>query len=149
MSFFTKKRILKYIFAFLLISFSFFFKGDSIYMNTIGLSILYIGFGLILSLFVSDFQINQKLNKLFSKTVINSVAIIGFYSYSIYLFHYPFRNYSLSLIRKNFQHINPGIEFFLYFLGSIFTGIIISKLFEQRFLNLRDRLYPSRSKSIK
>ncbi|MBL0073089.1 MAG: hypothetical protein IPP34_15335 [Bacteroidetes bacterium] len=56
-------------------------------MNTIGLSSLYIGFGILIAAFVSDEKINDKMSGIMSRPGYLAVSKIGFYSYSIYLFH--------------------------------------------------------------
>jgi peptidoglycan/LPS O-acetylase OafA/YrhL len=77
------------------------------------------------------------------------VAFIGFYSYSIYLWHF--------LVREQFVHhlhsINrSGASAYFLMTGADIAlatavGVLSSNLIEQPFLALRDRLFPSRTPS--
>ena len=71
------------------------------------------------------------------------LAWIGFYSYSIYLWHVPV---SLFGIRRLFpENSSTGLPILAYFAASIAVGVVAAKLIELPALRLRDRLFPSRS----
>jgi len=67
------------------------------------------------------------------------LARIGFYSYSIYLWHW--------IIGKLFAIVfaSSFLSFWAYALTSIATGIVAAKLIETPVLSLRDKFFPSRS----
>lgn len=92
-----------------------------------------VSFGLILIILLDKGSHYQNI-------FLKSFSLIGQYSYSIYLFH-PLVVTSVKLI------INDSLLFFytLSLLGSIIVGIIISKLVEIPFLNIRDKYFPSRA----
>ncbi len=113
------------------------------FMITFGFTFVYIGFGLILSsfLFMNDFF--QALNRY---ALYRCITTIGKYSYSIYLFHMflpsIFDNVSY------LQNIDYTIQFILYFIVSIVTGAIISKIVEYPVLSLRDKFFPRKAFAI-
>ena len=150
---FFERFILKYkklliVISFLLIFPSFIFSVNTIYMSTIGLTQLYIGFGIILSVFLIEPNIDFVLKKYIGKHVVNLVAFIGIYSYGIYLFHMFLIRYLFDFIHKFGVELNFRVEFVLYFALSIFFGVIMTKLIEKPFLGFRDKLFP-RPVSIK
>lgn len=143
--FFTYKAILITI-SILLLSFTpFKDQLDSTFVKTIGFSMLYISFSIILIYFLLQENINQVLNKMFTSKIVNFVSKIGFSSYSIYIIH-TFVNYIFNLINTILlkSAINHFILFFTTSLISIFAGIFMTMYIEKYFLKIRDRKYPSR-----
>ena len=65
--FVSGKRTLLYLLSAVLISPVFFLSVSNVYMNTIGLSSLYIGFGILIAAFVSDEKINDKMSGIMSR----------------------------------------------------------------------------------
>jgi peptidoglycan/LPS O-acetylase OafA/YrhL len=80
------KKLLAIAFLFLLFTPFYDFK-DSIYVRTIGYTMLYISFGIILLYFLLQHNINAIIDKLFSKKIVNVISKIGYCSYSIYITH--------------------------------------------------------------
>jgi peptidoglycan/LPS O-acetylase OafA/YrhL len=117
------------------------------YGKTFGFTLLYISFGIILVYFLINTNINTILDKIFSKAVVNAISKIGFSSYSIYIIH-GFVNFFFALI--NTFVLNDFINVTFVFIGtsiiSILSGIFMTTYIEKYFLNIRDRLYPSRIK---
>jgi len=140
--FFSKHRRFKYALSTILISTPFFFKIDSFFMNTFGLTFIYIGFGIILSMFITDPQINKKLNRLMSEKLVKYISLIGVYSYGIYLFHMFTIKYFYTILFKLEITFYYRIEFVIYFFISIFLGVFMSKTIEKPFLNLREKISP-------
>lgn len=75
--------------------------------------------------------------------IVDLVAFVGVYSYSIYLWHLM-----IPLHLQGFLHLflpAPGqfTFFWSYVLISLAVGIVFSKLIEYPVLRIRDRLFPS------
>lgn len=138
-SFFQKNRKVFYFLSTLLLLPAFLLPAEHPFMYTIGLTFIYTGFGILLSLFITDVQINRRLDRLVGRRATNLVSVIGYCSYAIYLFHFPLLQYIQRLALSPF----PG--FLLYFLGSMAVGIIISKTVERRILKLKDRWIPRKA----
>jgi hypothetical protein len=60
---------------------------SSFFVKSIGFSFLYVSFGILLLIFLLTDNIVMYLNKVFSKSVVDSISKIGFCSYSIYVIH--------------------------------------------------------------
>ncbi len=70
------------------------------------------------------------------------LARIGFYSYSIYLWHYPISTIGM----ENLPPIGPAwLRALVYTVLCLGAGIVAARIVEMPFLRLRDRLFPSRS----
>ncbi|MCC6865629.1 MAG: acyltransferase [Ignavibacteria bacterium] len=147
--FFTKYRVSLLVLSGIILIIPFIFLIDSFFMNTTGLTLLYTAFGIILSVMVVSENTIQILNKILGQKIVNLISKIGFYSYSIYLWHIIVL-YIITIIIKNTvkPEIPIYIVFTIYFLSSIFIAIGASKLIEQRALKYRDKKYPSRSKNV-
>lgn len=119
----------------------------SIFVKTIGFTILYISFGIILVFFLMQKDINQLLNKFLTPTLVNSVSRIGFCSYSIYIIH-SFVIKICYLIIKNHQIFSIVTNKYSFFLLastlSILIGMFMTYKIEKYFLKLRNVYYPSR-----
>ena len=138
------KAILLVIF-FLCVSWTAFIKPEySFFVKTIGFSLLYIGFGALLLIFLIEKNIQLYLNRIFSKIIVKSVATIGYSSYSIYVIH--------TLVNKNSNYFfeftgigyNHYIDFIFAFFVSIFLGIFMTEYIETYFLRIRNRYFPAK-----
>ncbi|HEY0322887.1 MAG TPA: acyltransferase [Pyrinomonadaceae bacterium] len=116
---------------------------SSVFFQIFGFTVLYLMFGslLLLSLYVWK-------EKARPNVVVRGLAYMGFYSYSIYLWHVPLM---LWVFAKLLQP-NPGIVAYLlglagFTLSSIILGIIMAKLIELPALRIRDKLFPSTTKA--
>lgn len=132
--------------SFILVATSLIFSITGHFMYTVGFTLIYLGFGIQLILLIvwqSAFK-DRLFNKLYW------FARIGFYSYSIYLWHLPFKKWGLYIIvPKIFGARLPYIiEWPIFIVGSIVIGIVMAKIIELPALKLRDRFYPSRSKEL-
>jgi peptidoglycan/LPS O-acetylase OafA/YrhL len=109
-------------------------------VSTFGYSFIYIAFSLLLILFLLTKDINDKLNRLFSKYLVTAISKVGIYSYCIYIVQ--------TLVGRRIRYwdlLNPfGIA--LYFLISILLGMLVSETIERFFLKLRDKRFPKRIK---
>ena len=117
------------------------FKEKVFFIHTFGLTVFYLGSGLLLaSMLVHDFKSNRWMEP-FVK--------IGVYSYSIYLWHYPLSNlyFSQLLEKLHLPHLNWAAYAALHLAGCILAGVLASKGLEYPMLKLRDSLYPSLAKT--
>jgi peptidoglycan/LPS O-acetylase OafA/YrhL len=106
------------------------------WMHTVGFAMLYVGFGMIL------------IATVYSKRAENSPALraigrIGFYSYSIYLWHFFAIQYSETYLPRVSHRASPwflliGVEM----AGSVLLGIFMARLVEVPALAFRDRIFP-------
>jgi peptidoglycan/LPS O-acetylase OafA/YrhL len=110
------------------------------FIYTAGFTLIYLGSGLVLATMVAG---NTQPGP-----ALRVMASIGAYSYSIYLWHLPFRWWICpSLVRVcGFESFVP-IEG-LYICGSIAFGMVMGKVLEYPVLHVRDRLFPSRIDAV-
>jgi peptidoglycan/LPS O-acetylase OafA/YrhL len=144
---FVKRRAKTILFTSLaLCSCCLFFPGYSPFMTTVGFTLLYLGFGgiLMISLYQAV-ELPKPLARVIAPTN-RMLSYIGIYSYSIYLWHLIVAGVVVDGIRRVSPiKLHYLVEFFLYAVGSIALGIVMSKIIEQPTLSLRDRLFPSQS----
>ncbi len=115
--------------------------GESAFMQTGGLTALYLGFGaLLLVALYWPWKVARPVD-----LGLSGLAAIGVYSYSIYLWHIPLRWYSESLLRMVLDHPPYLLRFGVYMVGTLGVGIFMAKLVEFPILRIRDRYFPSRS----
>lgn len=124
----------------LLLSFTpFIAPTGSFFVKTFGFTMLYIAFSLLLTYFLLTPDINQRLNKVFTKYVVNAISYIGIYSYSIYICH-MFVKKVIDPISTN----NKYIDFILFSALSVLIGKLLYDYIEAVFLKIRDKYYPNR-----
>jgi peptidoglycan/LPS O-acetylase OafA/YrhL len=102
-------------------------------MHTFGFTVVYFGFGFLLAR-----VIDARPSKYISTIIVTPLAWIGYYSYSIYLWH--------GWIARLMPH-QTVIGFGLCLAASIMLGVLMAKLIEYPALALRDRLFPSLASS--
>ena len=114
----------------------FWYEVSSRVMQTIGSTILLVGFSLITAWVVS-----WTAKTYASRKGCAVLAKIGYYSYSIYLWHF--------MVGIIFEVIFPHsvIAFWFYVLLAIAVGIVMAKAIEFPFLRLRDRVVPRTPRS--
>lgn len=126
-----------------LLSSCYFFSRDDHFQLSFGLTFLYLGFGglLILCLEVRNLLTGSMAR--ISEKIGTACALVGTYSYSIYLWHTPFLVYVPVFLRK-FMHMQPsGVAAkVIYILGCCALGIAMANLIEFPVLQLRDRVFP-------
>jgi peptidoglycan/LPS O-acetylase OafA/YrhL len=96
-------------------------------MQTFGLSSLYIGFAFLLA-----WAVDRKPPRL-----LKPVAMVGFYSYSIYLWQQP-----VSMI-FHARATQSWVWFWLYIATAVVVGMGMAKLIEIPFLRLREKWAPT------
>jgi peptidoglycan/LPS O-acetylase OafA/YrhL len=77
-----------------------------------------------------------------SNPATRAVAVIGFYSYSIYLWHLPFARVLDTVFAGQ---LGPNAWLAVYLVGTLFLGIVMGKMVEWPALRLRDRWFPRRT----
>ena len=123
----------------LLLPITFFKMEASAFVNTVGYTCVYLGFGGFLSLVICDPRV-KRLMRIPSAWL----APLGVYSYSIYLFHMPVRRASLLVLDRFVPGLPYLVRFGAYVALSFVVGIAVSRLLEIPMLHVRDRLFPSR-----
>lgn len=113
------------------------------YFNPVKDALLYVSYGNILLLLVTN-TIRLDYFNFFPpwKWLTTLISRTGVYSYSIYLFHV--------FIRDMVMEKHPGLNslpyaFWIYFVLSVLTAVVFSKIIEFPMLQLRDRYFPPRS----
>lgn len=107
-------------------------------LYTAGLTALYMGWGLILAVAMC-YEVQTK------NRVINAIALLGTFSYSIYLWHKPFSGLCWLPSEWWPGHLNEWGRLAVFFTASLVVGIGMSKIIEYPTLKLRDKWFPSRS----
>ena len=115
------------------------------FMHTIGFTLLYLGFGGILVVALSDDGLDERIG-----TVGSALAKVGAYSYSIYLWHVPVRRIVAVIVHRALESgpSAPLVEGCLYVTASVAVGVAMAKLIEVPCLALRDAIFPSRTPGV-
>jgi peptidoglycan/LPS O-acetylase OafA/YrhL len=116
-------------------------QGNPI-VYTIGFSLLYIGFGIVLLLALYPEKVPPCGRPLTvpSFRLAAIVAELGTYSYTVYLWHVPMAMV-FGAIAGRFPALNPLILHALYFGTSIAIGVLAAQLIERPILRMRDRIF--------
>jgi peptidoglycan/LPS O-acetylase OafA/YrhL len=116
-------------------------ERETLLVNTVGLLALTVASMVILMALVA-----QPVRVSWPGRVL---GYVGLYSYSIYLWHFAVRNYTLrageELLRTRLE---PLPAFLMYALLSVACGIVLGKLIEMPILHVRNRLFPSRASAF-
>ena len=117
---------------------------NSFFIKTIGFTLLYLSFSILLFVFIMKENIVVLLNKILTHHLVNFVSKIGSSSYAIYIIHTLINDTVLKIYFDfNFSY-NRYIIFFITSGLSITFGIIITSTVEKYFLNLRDLYFPKK-----
>ncbi len=95
----------------------------------LGLTLNYLGYGMVLAAVLT-------LPRELPTPLAPVLAYVGFYSYSIYLWHAPFLALLLSTVGSRLLAAP------LFYLGSIGIGVVMAKLVELPALRLREHWFP-------
>ena len=112
----------------------------SFFVETVGFTLVYSAFALVLLCILMDAKINVKLDRIFSKKGVNAVSRIGVYSYSIYVFHWLVND----TVRSFY---NGALASYITIPLGLIVGALVSIYIESYFLRLRDMHFPSRLKT--
>lgn len=115
----------------------------------VGFNFAYIGYFLLVALFLVSKR-QMKLQKTTPQTfILSKIAWIGYYSYSIYLFHFFIGFGIVSNFRKLIGVSNLiWVEFGIFIASNIFFGFLASKVVEQPVLRWRDKRFPAAIQKI-
>ncbi|WP_284651836.1 acyltransferase family protein [Flavobacterium terrisoli] len=139
---FKKNQSILMIAALLMLSFTPFYDlMTSYFVKTVGFTLLYLAFGIVLLYFLLNENINHRLNRLFSARVVDFVSKIGYCSYSIYIIH----TFVILYCDAFLAPINPYLLTVITFTITMISGFIMTFKIEKLFLNYRDKYYPSRT----
>lgn len=119
------------------------FDRDSHFLLSLGLTLIYLGFG---GMFVLALEVHEVLNKKAARAVEfvgTGMAYVGQHSYSIYLWHVPFL-VVIPVIERKVLHVSLPIALLaaIYIVGSCALGIFFANLVEFPVLRVRDRFFP-------
>lgn len=136
-----RRRAVVAVSALLVLPAAFLTIETSAVMETVGLTSLYLGFGgFVLAAVTAPPATNPVM-----RAGLSLGSVIGFHSYSIYLWHLPCEAWALPrLSRLVPSAAHPLLHSALYVAVSVAVGIVMAKLVENPFLALRDRWFPSR-----
>lgn len=134
---FLKFKHLGYVICIVFILPGALFEGGTFVMNTIGLTVVNLGFGLLV-FYTLDIDLTAIKNNFFS-TLLNAFAFIGLNSYSIYLWHLHTKTFVYFMF-----DFNEKIMTIIYTSFSIIFGIIMSYLIEKFFIKLRDNYFENK-----
>lgn len=119
-----------------------------------GLTVMYVGYGFVMLGFMNLPQRTRWGARLFALRPAAWLGAIGFYSYSIYLWHLdlgftPLHKLALWAAAAGWA---PGVVWLvtmpLYVAVAVAGGVVMSRLLEMPSLALRDRLFPSFVKPV-
>lgn len=109
----------------------------SFWLPTAGLSGLYLGCGLLLWALLPRPEPEGRGARF--------LAFLGARSYATYLWHLPVALWGVRALDRIVPTLGFGLSMTVFVVGSFGAGIVTYELVERRFLDVRDRLFPSRS----
>ncbi len=104
-------------------------SNEDPFVVTVGLTLNYLGYGMVLAGVLTT-------PRVLPRVVAGPLAYVGFYSYSIYLWHLPF----LAVCRSGYAGLR--LVSLLYYAGAIGLGVATAKIVELPALRLRERWLP-------
>lgn len=109
-----------------------------------------LGFGAIVLSFLVNQPLADMVKRFTGKFCYGWICRIGFYSYSIYLWHMFIIKYVLGFLHHGeyLGSVDNRLQFLIYFLVSVLWGIGAAKLIEIPFLSLRDRVFKRRAVTL-
>lgn len=145
-AFFKKNRNILSVIAILAITPCFIWPLDNFFIGTFGLTLLYVGFGILLIKILLMEDMFNKPRSLVSKLA-KPISFIGFYSYSIYLWHIPVKAYVYSFLSKYIVTTPVYLRFGIYLFLCVGAGYVASRLIEIPALRYRELKFPKRTLS--
>jgi peptidoglycan/LPS O-acetylase OafA/YrhL len=126
-----------------LLSCCLFFPVNHLFTLTAGFTLLYLGFGAVLTLCLYvELALPSALARPFNQ-IGKGFAYVGMYSYSIYLWHLAVKRLALTYMPRAFDiGVTSPLGCIAYMASSLVIGILMSQLIEYPILRLRDRIFP-------
>jgi peptidoglycan/LPS O-acetylase OafA/YrhL len=128
----------------LLLAPALFFPGPHPFTVTIGYTLYYLAFGILLALVLP--RPGERTSPATAGRVERALAAVGAYSYSIYLWHTASKHWSApvwkAVVGQELGYVGQAV---LYFVSSLVLGVLMARLVELPFLRIRDLAFPSRS----
>lgn len=117
---------------------------NSFFVKTIGFTLLYFSFSIILIYFLTTQNINYRLNRFLSSTVVSIISKIGYCSYSIYVIH-SIVNFCFHKLMKTFNLFHYDAELLVVrTVLTLLSGLFMTYVIEAYYLRVRDKYIPSR-----
>jgi peptidoglycan/LPS O-acetylase OafA/YrhL len=120
----------------------------------LGLTGVYVGFGLIMLGWLHLPASHTLWERMFATRPARGLGQIGFYSFSIYLWHVDLAQTPLKKIvhLALSEHMNPGLVWLtataVYVVAAVIAGRLLAQALERPSLRMRDRLFPALAKPI-
>lgn len=131
----------------LLLAPAFVLPGPDPFTMTIGYTMYYLAFGALLALALPSTRVGAVASS--AGSIERMLAMIGGYSYSIYLWHAATKAWSAPIYTwVTGDELGYVEHMLLYFVSSIVFGILMAKLIELPFLKWREARYSSRGKTV-
>lgn len=112
---------------------------------TFGFTELYLAYGCILVALITIQPEDGWLGRAITNPISKAIAFVGFYSYSIYLWHFQFAG--PFVMDKVLPHLPDSMKWMagtaIYIALAVLTGVLAAHIIEIPMLLLRDRLFPS------
>jgi len=143
-SFFNKYLLYLLFLSLMFLIMPFIFSVKSYFISTIGFTLLYIGFGILNSIFIINKNEYPVFNNFIVKSIFNLLSWIGIYSYTIYLFHMLYLKYLTKLYQLGGFDDNSILFSLVFLAGSVLIGVAVSKIIEIPALKLRDKFFPKK-----
>jgi len=112
-----------------------FFENESRLMQTVGLTSLFVGFSFLLG-----WAVDRKPKSRWSSAAVRVFALMGFYSYSIYLWHRP--------IAMMLEPTHNAFGYWSYVAIAIAFGFAMAVIVEIPCLAVRDHLFPPATRAV-
>ena len=119
---------------------------------SIGLTLLYLGYGALLIACVSATEPSHPIARAFNSVPGGWVGFVGYYSYSIYLWHVDL-DWPLGVALRNGWAFQSNTLTWIagtavYVAAAVLVGVAMARLVEFPTLRLRDRIYPRRTRAV-
>jgi len=117
------------------------------WQTSLGLAALYLGAGTLLSVALSLPEAKHPV----LRWPLLFIALVGVSSYAIYLWHMSWKVWGAFYLQKAMGihrtvQLLPEDAFWFFMFGSMLFGILVTLLFEQPMLWLRNRIFPANAK---
>ena len=124
------------------------FPEETRFMQTIGLTLVSLGFaGLLILCLTAETSSGSSPISVAARKIGSAMAFVGRHSYSIYLWHVPIVAYGLKIvIALSPVPLSSSALTYIYAAASIPVGILMARVVEFPAVKLRDKLFPRLTK---